>query len=239
MVSQSKIDEVKQNVKTIIDTAKKAAIDNSRNPDDVKIMAVTKTVDPVLINAAIDSGITLLGENRVQEFLSKYDEYSKNEVEIHFIGSLQTNKVKYIIDKVSMIHSVNSLKLAKEIDKQAKKHSIVMNILIEVNIGDEDTKSGIMPSDVYELLKQISLFSNVKVQGLMAIPPFCEKDEQIKQYFDNMYKLFIDIKDKKIDNINMNVLSMGMSHDYHIAIGCGSTLVRVGSKMFGNRIYNI
>ena len=153
MVSQSKIDEVKQNVKTIIDIAKKTAIDSSRNPDDIKIMAVTKTVDPVLINAAIDSGITLLGENRVQEFLSKYDEYNKDGVEIHFIGSLQTNKVKYIIDKVSMIHSVNSLKLAKEIDKQAKKYNIVMNILIEVNIGDENTKSGIIPRDVYELLE--------------------------------------------------------------------------------------
>lgn len=239
MVSQLKIDEVKQNVKDIINTAKQAAAESSRNFNDIKIMAVTKTVDPAYVNVAIDNGIKLLGENRVQEFLSKYDEYKKDGVDIHFIGSLQTNKVKYIIDKVSMIHSVNSLKLAKEINKQAKKHNLVMDILIEVNIGDEDTKSGIMPTEIYSLLEEISQFSNIKVQGLMAIPPFCEKDEQIKHYFDNMYKLFIDIKDKKIDNISMNVLSMGMSHDYHIAIGCGATLVRVGSKMFGNRIYSV
>ncbi|MEG1449134.1 MAG: YggS family pyridoxal phosphate-dependent enzyme [Oscillospiraceae bacterium] len=239
MVSQSKIDEVKQNVRDIIDIAKKSALDSSRNPDDIKIMAVTKTVDPELVNVAIDCGIKLLGENRVQELLSKYDFYKKDNVEIHFIGSLQTNKVKYIIDKVSMIHSVNSLKLANEINKQAKKHNIIMDILIEVNIGGEDSKSGISPTEIYSLLEDISHLSNVKVKGLMAIPPICEKDEQIKHYFDNMYQLFIDIKAKKLDNIDMNVLSMGMSHDYNIAITSGSTLVRVGSKMFGSRIYNI
>lgn len=238
MDNKLKIDEVKNNVKEILEIAEKQARKSGRDPKEVKVMAVTKTVDPELVNVAIDSGITLLGENRVQEFLSKYELYKKENVEIHFIGSLQTNKVKYIIDKVSMIHSVNSLKLAAEIDKQAKKHNLVMDILIEVNIGEEDSKSGIDSSSVFDLLKEVAKLSNVRVVGLMAIPPFCENKEEIKKYFDNMYQLFIDIKNKKLDNISMNVLSMGMSHDFDVAIESGATLVRVGSKMFGERIYN-
>ena len=237
MDNKLKIDAVKNNVKEILETAKNSAIKSNRSPEEVRVMAVTKTVDPELVNVAIDCGINLLGENRVQEFLSKYDQYKKDNVEIHFIGSLQTNKVKYIIDKVSMIHSVNSLKLAKEIDKQAKKHNLIMDILIEINIGDEESKSGINKSSIMDLLEEISKLDNIRVKGLMAIPPFCEDKQEIKKYFDNMYQLFIDIKDKKLDNISMDILSMGMSHDYDVAIECGANLVRVGSKMFGERIY--
>lgn len=199
--------------------------------DNVRIMAVTKTVDSELINFAIEQGIDLLGENRVQEFLSKKDFYKPCEVQ--FIGHLQTNKVKYIINDVSQIQSVDSFKLASEIDRQAKKYGRTMNILIEVNIGEELSKSGISKQDVLELSKRISELENVRINGLMAIPPI-NADDKI---YGNLQELYLEIGQKRLNHINMNVLSVGMSGDYVKAIKYGSNLVRIGTKLFGARKY--
>lgn len=211
-------------------------IENSKSKyrdtgDNVRIMAVTKTVDPELINFAIEQGIDLLGENRVQEFISKKDLYKPCEVQ--FIGHLQTNKVKYIINDVSQIQSVDSFKLAFEIDRQAKKNNKKMNILIEVNIGEELSKSGISKHDVLELSKRISELENVRINGLMAIPPI-NADDSI---YGNLQELYHEIGQKKLNRIDMNVLSVGMSGDYEKAIQYGSNLVRIGTKLFGARKY--
>ena len=229
--------EVKQNVQHIMEEVRQAAVSAGRNPDDVQVMAVTKTVDPVLVNAAIEQGITLLGENKAQELCSKYDSYHKEGVSIHFIGHLQTNKVKQIVDKVCMIESVDSIKLAKEIDKHCAAIDKVMDVLIEVNIGREENKSGVMPEQLEELLCQIAELDGISVKGLMAIPPICESSQKISEFFNKMHNIFIDISQKKLDNIDMNILSMGMSADYYEAVLAGANMVRVGSALFGARNY--
>ena len=223
--------EVKQNVQHIMEEVRQAALAAGRNPEEVQVMAVTKTVDPVLVNAAIEQGITLLGENKAQELCSKYDSYHKEGVSIHFIGHLQTNKVKQIVDKVCMIESVDSIKLAKEIDKHCAAIDKVMDVLIEVNIGREENKTGIFPENLPELLEEISKLEHVHVCGMMTIPPVCENKEEVSR------QLFIDIKQKKYDNINMEILSMGMSADYQSAVSYGSNIVRIGTAMFGKRNY--
>ena len=206
-------------------------------------MAVTKTVDTDRINFAVSKGVDLIGENEVNELLEKYDKLNKNGVEIHFIGNLQTNKVKYIIDKVNMIQSVNSIKLAEEINKRANQKNIVMDILVELNIGAEDSKIGIIPENTVEFMNLLKDLKNIKVRGLMAIPPaeasFDENGEnsEIKKYFQKMYKIFVDISEKKIDNISMDILSMGMSEDYEEAVLCGADMVRIGRAIFGERTY--
>ena len=199
---------------------------------DVRIMAVTKTVPFEKVNFMVENGLTLLGENRVQEYLSKKDCYDKR-AEVHFIGHLQTNKVKYIADSVSLIQSVDSLKLANEINKQAAKASKAMDILIEINIGDEVSKSGIDKAELFELVSQISEFDNVRIKGLMAIPPIGAGEE----IFDKMNELFCLTKEKEMERVSMDILSMGMSGDYELAIKHGSNLVRIGTKLFGARNY--
>lgn len=208
-----------------------------RSPDEeIRLMAVTKTVDPDKINFAVDEGVSLLGENRVQEYLSKKDSYDKS-AEVHFIGHLQTNKVKYIIDSVSMIQSVDSLKLASEIDRHAQKVGRIMDILIEVNIGNEETKSGIDSGALKELALEIAKLGNIRLRGLMAIPPI-GADESV---FEEMHKLYEELKgmDNELPNAQIDTLSMGMSGDYELAIKHGSTLVRIGSGLFGARNYNV
>lgn len=229
--------EVAQNVSALQEQIRQAAAAAGRDPAQVRLMAVTKTVDPELVNAAIDAGITLLGENKAQELCAKYDSYHKDGVEIHFIGHLQTNKVRQIVDKVQMIESVDSLPLAEEINKRCAALNKQMPILIEVNIGREESKSGVLPEDLPALLEEISKLPAVSVRGLMAIPPVCENNEQVSQYFYQIQQLFIDIKQKKYDNINMEILSMGMSGDYQTAIAYGSNVVRIGTAMFGQRNY--
>ena len=200
-------------------------------------MAVTKTVDPVLVNAAIGAGITLLGENKAQELCAKYDSYHKDGVQIHFIGHLQTNKVRQIVDKVSMVESVDSIKLAREIDRHCAAIGKVMDVLLEVNIGREENKTGIFPELLPALLEEAGKLERIRVRGLMTIPPVCETEEEVLQYFSQMSQLFIDIKQKKYDNISMEILSMGMSADYLAAVRCGSNIVRIGTAMFGQRNY--
>lgn len=227
------------NFKNIIDNINEVcynvsvAKDKYRKADEtVQIMAVTKTVSPEIVNIAVENGITLLGENRVQEFLSKKDFYDKRS-DVHFIGHLQTNKVKYIINDVSLIQSVDSLKLAEEINRQAVKNNKLMDILIEINIANELSKSGIDKNSLLNLVEEVSKLSNVKIKGLMTIPPpMC--DEYI---FDEMHNIFLNLKERKIENVNMDILSMGMSSDYETAIKHGSNLVRIGTKLFGARNY--
>ncbi len=203
-----------------------------------RILAATKTVPPEMINVAIGQGIDLLGENRVNELLEKYEYIDRNKTELHFIGALQTNKVKYIIDKVDMIQSVDRESLALEIERQAAKRGIVMPILAEVNIGGEATKSGIAPEKTMEFCSFLGSLPHIKLCGLMAIPPKCEKTDGNREYFCKMKKIFVDISHLNVDNSNMGILSLGMSDDYLTATECGSTLVRVGSALFGKRNYN-
>ena len=229
--------EVAQNVQKIAQDVREAALQAGRDPSEVQVMAVTKTVDPVLVNAAIGAGITLLGENKAQELCAKYDSYHKDGVQVHFIGHLQTNKVRQIVDKVSMVESVDSIKLAREIDRHCAAIGKVMDVLLEVNIGREENKTGIFPELLPALLEEAGKLEHIRVRGLMTIPPVCETEEEVLQYFSQMRQLFIDIKQKKYDNISMEILSMGMSADYLAAVRCGSNIVRIGTAMFGQRNY--
>ena len=223
---------VRNNVADIRRRVEQAALSCGRDPKDIAIMAVTKTVEPPAINEAIRQGLTLLGENKVQEYLDKREQYLPATV--HFIGNLQTNKVKYIIDKVAMIESVSSEKLAQEIEKQAEKHNLVMPVLLEVNIGGEETKGGFSPDELYQLLPKLAEMKHLSVQGLMCIPPV----ENAEQFLARMEQIFIDIREKNIHNISMSVLSMGMTGDFEAAIRHGSTLVRIGTGLFGKRDYS-
>ena len=236
MINSERVQTTLSNYRRIKDNVREAAVRAGRNPDDVRLMCVTKTVDAEYINPVLDDGADLIGENRVQEFLSKRDSLHLEKVEKHLIGHLQTNKVKQIVGEVDMIESVDSLHLAKEISKQSVKKGIVSNILVEVNIGEEDSKSGIFLPALEELLCEISKLQNISVKGLMTIPPICEESEA-RKYFELMHKTFIDIRNKNLDNISMDILSMGMSGDYEAAIAEGSNIVRVGSAIFGARQY--
>ena len=208
-----------------------------RSHDEVTLIGVTKTVSPVLINAAIDAGLTDIGENRVQEYLSKENELHLDGVKRHLIGHLQTNKVRAIVGKVDMIQSVDSLRLAQAIDRVSEEKHLCTPILVEVNIGDEASKSGIEASQAEQLMTELSKLRNISVEGLMTVPPISQTDAKKRYYFSKMRELFIDIRSKNIDNIHMRILSMGMSDDFEAAIAEGSTMVRVGTAIFGRRIY--
>ncbi|MBR5472515.1 MAG: YggS family pyridoxal phosphate-dependent enzyme [Clostridia bacterium] len=236
-MEKSSISIFDENYKQIISNIARAAEKSGRKYEDITLLAATKTVDVNVINHAIKSGIEFIGENRVQELLSKYDDYAPAHK--HFIGHLQTNKVKDIIDKVELIHSVDSYKLATEISKQAVKRNITMDILLEINIGEEQSKSGFCYDEAVEAAQKIALLDGIKIKGLMAIPPICENSGQNRVYFAKMKKLFIDIDTKKIDNSSMDILSMGMSDDYEAAIEEGANMVRLGTALFGRRNYNI
>ena len=234
---QKRFSDIEHNLDTIREKIYKAAVSVGRNPEEVTLMAVTKTVEPVFINHALENGINLIGENKVQEFLSKKPYLKLDNCQAHLIGHLQTNKVKQIVSEVSMIQSLDSIKLAKEISKRSKEKGIVTSCLVEVNIGAEESKTGLELSSLEELLYEISSLEALEIKGLMTIPPICDSEKELDKYFSKMHKIFVDIKDKKIDNIDMSVLSMGMSSDYESAVRNGSTLVRVGSSIFGARIY--
>ena len=224
------------NYRIIEENIEKAAKKSGRERKDIILLAATKTVAPELINHAIASGINYIGENRVQEFLSKENDLS-TDAHRHFIGHLQSNKAKDIVGKVEMIESVHSVKLAKLIGKLSEEKGIVTDILLEVNIGREENKSGFLKEELDAAIAEISKISGIRLRGLMTIPPVCEKNSDAIPFFEEMYKLFIDNRDKKIDNVSMEYLSMGMSSDYAEAIKCGSNLVRVGTSLFGKRNY--
>lgn len=221
---------VSENIKRIRFDVEEAKAKYRKPDDTVRIMAVTKTVPYERVNAAVEEGITLLGENRVQEYLGKKDFYNKN-AEVHFIGRLQSNKIKYITDSVTMIQSVDSARLAAEIDRHAEKAGRVMNVLLEVNIGGEDTKGGIPPQALREILYGAAELKNIRVKGLMTIPPPGEPE----RWFYETAKLFGDLKNVRIPNADMDILSMGMSSDYALAVKYGSNILRIGSAIFGSR----
>ncbi len=221
---------IAQNIEKIRSNIKKACEISGRNYDDITILGVTKTVGPDDIMCAVNEGITELGENRVQEFLEKYDKIPN--VKWHIIGHLQTNKVKYIIGKTKLIHSVDSVKLAEEIERLSKKAGVITDILIEVNISGEETKSGISENEILPFLEKAENFSNVKVKGFMTMAPKFAPEDEIRQIFKKLYKIFVDISQKKYNNISMEYLSMGMSSDYVIAVEEGANIVRIGSKIF-------
>lgn len=198
------------------------------------LLAATKTVPAEVINSTYGFGVRVIGENRVNELMQKYPLLDKR-FEIHFIGTLQRNKVKHIIDKVSLIHSLDSLPLAEEIEKQAERHGRIMDCLLEVNIGNEESKSGIPFEKIDGFLAEMHKFGHLKIKGLMAIPPNYAEIEKNILNFKKISEKFIDIKGKKVDNVNMDILSLGMSSDWELAVGYGSSLVRVGQGIFGAR----
>lgn len=216
---------------------KEAAQKVGRNEKDITLIAVSKTYPVSAIEEAIKEGCHDFGENQVQELASKIETVSQ-DVNWHLIGHLQTNKVKYIIGKVALIHSVDSLKLAREIEKQSAKKGCITNILVEVNVAEEDSKYGFKVDEVLEVMKQLNTMSHLKIQGLMTVAPFVEDAEENRTIFRKLYELSVDIQNQKLDNISTNVLSMGMSNDYQIAIEEGATLIRVGTAIFGNRDYS-
>lgn len=235
---EKRCEGISENIKLIREKIEASAIKSGRNYEDIKLMAVTKTVPVEYINYSIDNcGIDLIGENKVQEFLSKKDELHLDVVEKHLIGHLQTNKVKKILPFVDMIQSVDSFHLAEEISKQAVNNNLNMKILLEVNIGSEESKTGFDKCKFFEVMSQISELPMLTVNGIMTIPPICDDENELRKYFTTMSQYFYDIKEKNYKNFNMEILSMGMSGDYTQAIECGANLVRIGSLIYGARIY--
>lgn len=207
-------------------------------PEGVVLLGASKTVPAEYINFAADCGLKVIGENRVNELLEKYEAIDKTKLDVHFIGHLQTNKVKYIIDKVSLIHSVDSIRLAEEISRRALALGKVMRVLVEINIGGEESKGGIPPEETEEFIRKISVLKGIKVEGIMAIPPKCDEEEKNIEIYQKLRQIFIDISTKNVDNVNMRILSAGMSGDWQAALACGSNMLRIGSGIFGSRIYN-
>ena len=229
--------DVEYNYNVINERISEAAQKVGKTREDIKFLAATKTVDVEVINYAISLGLNYIGENKVQELLSKYDNYNLDNCSLQFIGHLQSNKVRQIVGKVDLIQSVDSVKLAKEISRQSINKNVNTDILVEINIGREENKSGVLPEMAYELIDEIKDFDNISVKGLMTIPPISDNSQEISEYFNKVNKLFIDISGKKLDNVSMDILSMGMSSDYYEAILMGANMVRVGSSLFGARDY--
>jgi len=216
----------------------KACNRSNRNRNEVTLIAVSKTKPVETLQEAYNLGVRVFGENKVQELVDKYDTLP-NDIHWHMIGHLQRNKVKYIIDKVDYIHSLESVRLAEAIEKEAAKHNIIIRVLIEVNVAGEESKFGLTPEEVPAFVEEISKFPHLKVMGLMTIAPFVENPEENRPVFKALKKLSVDIAGKNIDNVSMNVLSMGMTNDYQVAIEEGATMVRVGTGIFGERNYSI
>ncbi len=235
MMEKLSAKEFDQNFDAVIRKYNSALQKVGKTPQDVILLAATKTVDIETINYSISKGISYIAENRVQELIAKHENLLP--VHQHFIGHLQTNKVKDVINRVELIQSVDSYRLAEEISKQAVKNGKIMDVLLEINVGDEESKWGFDLKEAEDAVKTVAKLEGIRIRGLMTIPPICEHEEEIRGYFRKMYKLFIDIKDKKIDNSCMDILSMGMSDDFHIAIEEGANLVRVGTALFGKRNY--
>jgi hypothetical protein len=229
--------DIEENYKRIRERIQETVVKSGRDEGSVRLMGVTKTVDSLYINHALSLGIDLIGENRVQEYLGKRDELHLDGVERHLIGHLQTNKVRQIVGEVDMIDSVDSVKVAKEIGKESAKRGIVTDVLVEINIGAEESKFGLDPSELTETVCEMAEIDSISIKGLMAIPPICDNSTEIRKFFMNMNRMFLDIRAKKLDNVSMDILSMGMSGDYVEAILEGSTMVRVGSSLFGKRVY--
>ena len=228
---------ITENVARIRANIEKAAMAAGRDPASVRLCAATKMNDAAAVREAIRAGVDCCGENKVQELTAKLAENAYEGAPVHFIGHLQTNKVRQVVGKVDLIQSVDSLRLLTAIDREAAKQGIRQDILLEVNIGGEESKSGFAPEEVPDIVDKISEFPNVRLRGLMAIPPVCQNPGDNNKFFEKIYQLSVDIMKKKDDNVCVDVLSMGMSDDYADAIACGSTMIRVGTAIFGARDY--
>lgn len=228
---------LKENLKLVDEKIIKACKKSGRNREDVTLIAVSKTKPVEVLKEAYDLGVRVFGENKVQELVDKYDALPK-DIHWHMIGHLQRNKVKYIIDKVDLIHSVDSVRLAETIEKEAAKRDLIVNILIEVNVAGEDTKFGLAPEEVDGFIDEISGFSHIRVAGLMTIAPYVGNPEENRDVFARLRKLSVDIASKNVDNVNVSILSMGMTNDYEVAVEEGATIVRVGTGIFGERDYS-
>ncbi len=226
---KDQLQEVEKRIQAACDRA-------GRKREEVTLIAVSKTKPVETLQEAYDLGVRIFGENKVQELTAKYEALPK-DIHWHMIGHLQTNKVKYIIDKAELIHSVDSLKLAETIEKEAAKHDLIADILVEVNVAEEESKFGMKMEAVIPFVEKVSAFPHVRVRGLMTIAPFVEDPEENRSIFADLHKLYIDIKKKNHDNDTVSVLSMGMTNDYEVAIEEGATMVRVGTGIFGARNY--
>ncbi len=224
------------NINQVLENIKNACKKSGRNPEDVTLIAVSKTKPLPMLQEAYEAGSRNFGENKVQEIMDKYPNLP-SDIRWHMIGHLQRNKVKYIIDKVALIHSVDSLRLANEISNQAQKKQVDVDILIEVNIAGEESKFGTSREEVFQLVEEIAKLPNIFIKGLMTIAPFVANPEDNRKYFRQIRELSVDIMNKNIDNVTMSVLSMGMTGDYMVAIEEGATMVRVGTGIFGERTY--
>lgn len=227
---------IRENIEEVKEKIRLACVKSERDMNDVTLIAVSKTKPLPMLQEAYECGIRDFGENKVQELMEKIPAMP-DDIRWHMIGHLQRNKVKYIVDKVYLIHSVDSLRLAEEISKEACKKNVCVNILVEVNVAKEDTKFGTTCEDAIALVENISRLPNLKIHGLMTIAPNVENEEENRIYFNRLKQLSVDIRSKNIDNVYMDVLSMGMTGDYQIAVEEGSTYVRVGTGIFGSRIY--
>lgn len=228
---KDQLQEVEKRIQAACDRA-------GRKREEVTLIAVSKTKPVETLQEAYDLGVRIFGENKVQELTAKYEALPK-DIHWHMIGHLQTNKVKYIIDKAELIHSVDSLKLAETIEKEAAKHDLIVDILVEVNVAEEESKFGMKMEEVIPFVEKVSAFPHVRVRGLMTIAPFVEDPEENRSIFADLHKLYIDIKKKNHDNDTVSVLSMGMTNDYEVAIEEGATMVRVGTGIFGARNYAV
>ena len=229
---------IKENLQHVYSKMEDACKKAGRSMEEVQLIAVSKTKPVAMIQEAYDLGVRDFGENKVQEILEKYDILPK-DIRWHMIGHLQRNKVKYIVDKVALIHSVDSFRLAQEISKEAVKHNKTVAILIEVNIAEEESKFGVKKEECEELIRQISVLPNIQIRGLMTVPPFVDDGEENRPYFNIIQQLSVDIMNKNIDNVSMDILSMGMTGDYNVAIEEGSHYIRVGTGIFGERNYQL
>ena len=230
---------IAENVARVLSDIEKAAVAAGRDPKQITLCAATKMNDASRVRQAIAAGVRCCGENRVQELTAKLAENAYEGADLHFIGHLQTNKVKQVVGKVSLIQSVDSLRLLEAIEKEAAKQGIRQDILLEINIGQEASKSGLNRDEIYQMLEKVAQSSAVRVRGLMAIPPICQNPGDNNKFFAEMCNLSVDITEKKYDNVCMEILSMGMSDDYADAIAHGSTMIRVGTAIFGARNYGV
>lgn len=228
---KDQLQEVEKRIQAACDRA-------GKKREEVTLIAVSKTKPVETLQEAYDLGVRIFGENKVQELTAKYEALPK-DIHWHMIGHMQTNKVKYIIDKAELIHSVDSLKLAETIEKEAAKHDLIADILVEVNVAEEESKFGMKMEEVIPFVEKVSAFPHVRVRGLMTIAPFVEDPEENRSIFADLHKLYIDIKKKNHDNDTVSVLSMGMTNDYEVAIEEGATMVRVGTGIFGARNYAV
>lgn len=229
---------IKENLDQVQENIKKACKNSNRMTEDVTLIAVSKTKPVSMLMEAYEWGCREFGENKVQELVDKYEIMPK-DIKWHMIGHLQRNKVKYIVDKAALIHSVDSLKLAQEISKEALKKQVQVSILIEVNVAGEESKFGVKPEDAEKLIRQVALLPGINIKGLMTIAPYVDVPEENRQYFEQLKQLSVDINCKNIDNVSMNVLSMGMTGDYMVAIEEGASCIRVGTGIFGKRQYPV